>query len=150
MRAVIQRVNSASVTINGKIISQIGTGICLLVGFNATDNASDMDYIINKTLNLRIFEDDNDKMNFSLKDIHGELLVVSQFTLYGDCRKGRRPSFSQSGDVESAKQKYLEFKDKIQSAFDQQVAFGQFQADMLVHIDNDGPVTMLLDSSKLF
>jgi D-tyrosyl-tRNA(Tyr) deacylase len=101
-------------------------------------------------LNLRIFEDENHKMNLSLKDIHGELLVVSQFTLYGDCRKGRRPSFSKSGDVESAKQKYLEFKEKIQSAFDHQVAFGQFQADMLVHIDNDGPVTMLLDSSKLF
>jgi D-tyrosyl-tRNA(Tyr) deacylase len=76
-----------------KTISQIGTGICLLVGFNATDNTLDMDYIINKTLNLRIFEDENHKMNLSLKDIHGELLVVSQFTLYGDCRKGRRPSF---------------------------------------------------------
>jgi D-tyrosyl-tRNA(Tyr) deacylase len=150
MRAVIQRVVSASVTINEELLSQIGPGICLFVGFNATDNASDMDYIINKTLNLRIFGDKDDKMNLSLKDVHGDLLVVSQFTLYGDCRKGRRPSFSQSGDVKSAKIKYLEFKEKIQAAYDHPVAFGQFQADMLVHIDNDGPVTMLLDSSKIF
>lgn len=150
MRAVIQRVSAASVQVDGRVIGKIGKGICLFVGFEQSDQETDMDYIINKTLNLRIFEDENDKMNLSLLDIHGELLVVSQFTLYGDCRKGRRPSFSKSGDVQIARQNYLIFKEKFKNTEVDRVAFGQFQADMQVQIDNDGPVTLLLDSRKLF
>lgn len=150
MRAVIQRVSDASVQVDGQVIGKIGRGICLLIGFEQSDQEADMDYIINKTLNLRIFEDENDKMNLSLLDVHGVLLVVSQFTLYGDCRKGRRPSFSKSGDVQTARQNYLRFKEKIKNAAADRVAFGQFQADMQVQIHNDGPVTLLLDSRKLF
>lgn len=150
MRAVIQRVKKSSVAVDGKIIGEIGQGFNLLLGIKEDDTEADMDYIINKAIHLRIFEDENGKMNQSLLDIDGELLVISQFTLYGDCRKGRRPSFIRSGPVDIAEKKYRLFTKKISEQSVKKVAFGQFQADMEVEIINDGPVTILLDSEKEF
>lgn len=150
MRAVIQRVKKSSVAVDGKIIGAIGQGFNLLLGIKEDDTEADMDYIINKAIHLRIFEDENGKMNQSLLDIDGELLVISQFTLYGDCRKGRRPSFIRSGPVDIAEKKYRLFTKKISEQSVKKVAFGQFQADMEVEIINDGPVTILLDSEKEF
>ncbi len=150
MRAVIQRVKKSSVAVDGKIIGEIGQGFNLLLGIKEDDTEADMDYIINKAIHLRIFEDENGKMNQSLLDIDGELLVISQFTLYGDCRKGRRPSFIRSGPVDAAEKKYHLFTKKISGQSLKKVAFGQFQADMEVEIINDGPVTILLDSEKEF
>ncbi|MDD2414636.1 MAG: D-aminoacyl-tRNA deacylase [Eubacteriaceae bacterium] len=150
MRAVIQRVKKSSVAVDGKIIGEIGQGFNLLLGIKEDDTEADMDYIINKAIHLRIFEDENGKMNQSLLDIDGELLVISQFTLYGDCRKGRRPSFIRSGPVDIAEKKYHLFTKKISEQSVKKVAFGQFQADMEVEIINDGPVTILLDSEKEF
>ncbi|WP_329886601.1 D-aminoacyl-tRNA deacylase [Pseudoramibacter faecis] len=150
MRAVIQRVNSSSVSVDGQIIGAIGPGINLLLGIEANDTEADMRYIIDKTVHLRIFEDEAGKMNRSLLDVDGELLVVSQFTLCGDCRKGRRPSFMRSGPVAAAKKKYERFAALVQKAGVRKVAFGEFQAEMQVLIQNDGPVTLLLDSQKTF
>ena len=150
MRAVIQRVSSSEVRIDQITIGKIGYGMNVLLGIKADDTEADMDYIINKTVNLRVFEDHEDKMNLSLLDVEGELLVVSQFTLYGDCRKGRRPSFVKSGPVDEAEKKYQRFMEKIKEQPLKNIAFGQFQADMTVSIVNDGPVTILLDSEKQF
>ena len=150
MRAVIQRVKSSSVTVDGRVVGEINKGFNLLLGIKEDDTEADMDYIINKVINLRVFEDEEGKMNFSLTDIGGELLVVSQFTLYGDCRKGRRPSFKRSGPVDEAEKKYNFFVEKIKKCPLKKVAFGQFQADMEVNIVGDGPVTILLDSEKMF
>lgn len=150
MRAVVQRVKSSSVTVGGEVIGEIGRGLNILLGIKEDDTEADMDYIIQKIVNLRIFEDETGKMNRSLLDMGGELLVVSQFTLYGDCRKGRRPSFIRSGPVEAAKAKYEGFVEKIQEQPVTKIAYGQFQADMDVAILNDGPVTLLLDSEKQF
>lgn len=150
MRAVIQRVKSSEVKVDGQTIGKIGRGFNLLLGIKEDDTESDMDYIIQKTINLRIFEDEDDKMNLSLLDVEGELIIVSQFTLYGDCRKGRRPSFSRSGRVDVAKQKYDLFLEKIRKEPVIKIETGEFQADMEVSIINDGPVTILLDSEKQF
>lgn len=150
MRAVVQRVKSSSVTVGGEVIGEIGKGLNILLGIKEDDTEADMDYIIQKIVNLRIFEDEAGKMNRSLLDVGGELLIVSQFTLYGDCRKGRRPSFIRSGPVEAAKAKYERFVEKIQEQPVAKIAYGQFQADMDVAILNDGPVTLLLDSEKQF
>ncbi len=150
MRAVVQRVKSSSVTVGGEVIGEIGRGLNILLGIKEDDTEADMDYIIQKIVNLRIFEDEAGKMNRSLLDVGGELLIVSQFTLYGDCRKGRRPSFIRSGPVEAAKAKYERFVEKIQEQAVAKIAYGQFQADMDVAILNDGPVTLLLDSEKNF
>lgn len=150
MRAVVQRVSHSSVLANGQVIGAIGPGINLLLGIEANDTETDMRYIIDKTVHLRIFEDEAGKMNRSLLDVDGELLVVSQFTLYGDCRKGRRPSFMRSGPVAAAKEKYEQFATLVQEAGVRKVAFGEFQAEMQVLIQNDGPVTLLLDSQKIF
>ena len=150
MRAVIQRVLSSSVTVDGEVIAEIGRGFNLLLGIKEDDTEQDMDYIIQKAVNLRVFEDEAGKMNLSLLDVGGELLVVSQFTLYGDCRKGRRPSFSRSGPVDAAREKYERFVEKLKQAPVAKIATGEFQADMTVNIVNDGPVTLLLDSEKQF
>ncbi len=150
MRAVLQRVKSSSVVVDGKIAGDIGFGLNMLLGISAEDSEADMDYIINKTFNLRIFEDEEGRMNRSLLDVGGEVLVVSQFTLYGDCRKGRRPSFTASGPVDAAKVKYTRFCEKIKERAGIKVAFGEFGADMEVNIVGDGPVTLLLDSKKMF
>ncbi len=149
MRAVVQRVSSSKVTVEDNITGQINKGLLVLLGVTHEDTSSDVDYMIDKILNLRIFEDENGKMNLSLKDVGGELLVVSQFTLYGDCRKGKRPSFTNAARPEVATPLYEEF---VQKSKDQDIVVqtGQFGAHMMVDLINDGPVTMLLDSSKNF
>ncbi|MBU5306823.1 D-tyrosyl-tRNA(Tyr) deacylase [Clostridioides mangenotii] len=149
MRSVVQRVTSSSVTVDEDIIGKIDKGLMVLLGVTHDDTSKDVDYMIDKILNLRIFEDEDDKMNLSLKDIGGELLVVSQFTLYGDCRKGRRPSFTNAARPEQADKLYEEFVAKAK-AQGLNVGTGQFGAHMMVDLTNDGPVTILLDSSKSF
>lgn len=149
MRAVVQKVSSSKVTVDGEITGQINEGLLVLLGVTHEDTSKDVDYMIDKTLNLRIFEDEYGKMNLSLKDIGGELLVVSQFTLYGDCRKGRRPSFSEAAKPEFANELYEEYVAKVK-AQGIKVGTGRFRTHMVVDITNEGPVTMLLDSSKTF
>ena len=149
MRAVVQRVSSSKVTVDGNITGEIKRGLLVLLGVTHEDTSKDVDYIIDKVLNLRIFEDENEKMNLSLKDVEGELLVVSQFTLYGDCRKGRRPSFSTAARPELATKLYEEFieKSRKEGIVTQS---GQFGAHMMVDLTNDGPVTILLESNRTF
>lgn len=147
MRAVVQRVNKSSVKIENKIISEINKGLTVLLGISEDDEHSDIDYMVDKITNLRIFEDAEGKMNLSLFDIKGELLVVSQFTLYGDCKKGRRPSFVKAARPEKAEEYYDIFVKKCsQAGFNTKT--GVFQAEMIVSIENDGPVTIMLDSEK--
>lgn len=148
MRAVIQRVTEASVKVDGKITGEIGKGILIFLGVGEGDTEKDLKYIADKTIGLRIFTDENDKMNLSVQDIGGEILVVSQFTLYGDCRKGKRPSFSSSMEPVVAKRMYEEFIEYV-SEQGIRTAHGIFGADMKVELLNDGPVTILLDSSKI-
>jgi D-tyrosyl-tRNA(Tyr) deacylase len=150
MRAVIQRVSSSEVRINNESVGKINHGLNVLLGIKDDDTEADMDYIINKLVNLRIFEDADGKMNRSILDVDGELLLVSQFTLYGDCRKGRRPGFTRSGPVDQAEEKYAIFVDKLKSQPIKKIETGCFQAEMEVSIVNDGPVTLLLDSEKNF
>ena len=149
MRAVIQRVKSASVTVEGNIVSEIQKGLLVFLGVAQEDTPADVDYMASKIANLRIFEDDEGRMNLSILDIGGEALVVSQFTLYGDCRKGRRPSFIHAARPEKADPLYQAFMDEI-SRLGVPVKAGIFQAMMDVELINDGPVTMMLDSNKLF
>lgn len=149
MRAVIQRVNSSYVKVENKITGKIGNGLMVLLGISEDDKPNDIDYIVDKITNLRIFEDNEGKMNLSLFDIKGELLVVSQFTLYGDCRKGRRPSFIKAARPEKAEEFYNIFIKKcLELGINTQT--GIFQSDMTVNIDNDGPVTIIIDSEKIF
>ena len=149
MRAVLQRVSKSSVTVEENTVGKIGKGLMVLLGVEDGDTDKEVSYMVEKILNLRIFEDENEKMNLSLKDVDGELLVVSQFTLMGDCRKGRRPSFSNAARPESANGLYEKF---VGMARNQgvNVETGQFQAHMMVDIVNDGPVTLLIDSNKNF
>jgi len=149
MRAVVQRVSSSKVTVDDRITGEISKGLLVLLGVTHEDTSKDVDYMIDKILNLRIFEDENEKMNLSLKDVKGELLVVSQFTLYGDCRKGKRPSFSNAARPDLATKLYEEFikKAKVQEVA---VGTGEFGAHMMVDLTNDGPVTILLESNKSF
>ena len=149
MRAVTQRVTSAHVDVDGATTGSIGRGLVVLLGVAAGDSEDDLNYLVDKILNLRIFEDDAGKMNLSLRQIQGELLAVSQFTLLADCRKGRRPGFSQAAPPECARQLYDLFIEQVCSN-GIKVGSGVFQADMQVHLVNDGPVTMLLDSRKEF
>jgi D-tyrosyl-tRNA(Tyr) deacylase len=150
MRAVIQRVKYANVKVEKKIISEIGHGILLFVAIGKGDNEKDFEYISNKLFNLRIFEDEKSLFNRSLIDVKGELLIVSQFTLYGDCRKGRRPSFDQAEKVEQSRILYKRFVDFIKSENKNiTIKEGVFQAYMEVNIVNDGPVTFILDSRKI-
>ena len=149
MRAVVQRVSSSKVTVDGNVTGEIKKGLLVLLGVTHEDTSKDVDYIIDKVLNLRIFEDENEKMNLSLKDIEGELLVVSQFTLYGDCRKGRRPSFSTAARPELATKLYEEFIEKSRKE-GIVTQTGQFGAHMMVDLTNDGPVTILLESNRTF
>jgi len=149
MRAVVQRVSSSKVTVDGELTGKIDKGLLVLLGVTHEDTSKDVDYIIDKVLNLRIFEDENEKMNLSLKDVCGELLVVSQFTLYGDCRKGRRPSFSNAARPEVATKLYEEFIDKARKE-GIVTQTGMFGAHMMVDLTNDGPVTILLESNRDF
>jgi D-tyrosyl-tRNA(Tyr) deacylase len=149
MRAVIQRVLRAEVSVRNKIVGKIGNGILVLLGISRDDTKKEAVYILEKMVNLRIFEDAEGKMNLSLLDIKGELLIVSQFTLYGDVRKGRRPSFIEAAAPEKANALYEFFIAETEKQV-AKVETGQFQAMMNVESVNDGPVTILLDSAKNF
>lgn len=149
MRAVIQRVSRAKVTVDGEITGEIGRGILVLLGVSRADSENEPVYLLDKILNLRIFEDAEGRMNLSLLDVGGELLVVSQFTLYGDARKGRRPSYIQAAAPERANQLYEFFVAEARKQI-VHVATGLFQAMMNVELVNDGPVTILLDTDKTF
>ncbi len=149
MRAVIQRVRQASVEVEGQKIAQINAGLLILLGIERQDNSQDAEYLAAKTAGLRIFEDDAGKMNLSLLEAKGAAIVVSQFTLLGDCRKGRRPGFSQAALPDQAIPLYEYFTDQLKQQ-GVHVETGQFQADMQVALINDGPVTILLDSKRLF
>ena len=149
MRAVVQRVTSSSVTVDNELIGSIEKGINILIGISNEDDIEDLKYIKDKIVNLRIFEDDNQKMNLSLLDIKGEILVISQFTLYGDCRKGRRPNFMNAMSGEKAEKLYNDFLSMLKET-GLKIECGRFGADMKVDIQNVGPVTLLLDSKKNF
>ncbi|HEX8399350.1 MAG TPA: D-aminoacyl-tRNA deacylase [Pyrinomonadaceae bacterium] len=149
MRAVVQRVSRASVTVDGEITGKIGKGLLVLLGVSTDDEESDAVYLLDKIINLRIFEDAAGKMNLSLAETSGELLVVSQFTLYGDTRRGRRPSYIEAAAPEKANQLYEFFVREARKQIGG-VETGRFQAMMDVELVNDGPVTILLDSRKLF
>lgn len=149
MRAVVQRVTEASVTVDGKITGAIKDGLMVLVATNGEDTEKDYDYIAKKIAGLRIFSDEQGKMNLSVKDIGGKLLIVPQFTLFGSAVKGMRPSFTASGSVEEARSKFEAFLKRLKKE-EVPVETGVFQADMKVALVNDGPVTILLDSTKLF
>jgi len=149
MRAVVQRVNYSCVKVEGQVIGEINKGFNVLLGISQEDTLEDVKYLSEKVLNLRVFEDENGKLNKSLLDIGGELLVVSQFTLYGDCRRGRRPSFTEALAGEKAELLYIDFVNQCKNILGK-VETGKFGADMTVTIENDGPVTLLLDSKKNF
>jgi len=149
VRAVLQRVSRAQVKVAGKVVGSIEAGLLVLLGVGQGDSEQDATSLADKTSGLRIFEDEAGKMNLSVADIGGELLVVSQFTLYGDCRKGRRPGFSDAAPPEVADRLYLCFVEQLRSR-GLPVATGVFQANMEVELVNDGPVTLLLDSRKDF
>ena len=145
MRAVIQRVRSASVSVDDRVLGSIGRGLMILLGVGVNDTERDAAWLADKTVNLRIFEDEEDKMNLSLLDVGGEALVVSQFTLYGDARKGRRPSYGEAAPPEKADILYERYVELLK-ATGIIVQTGQFRAKMLVTLENDGPVTILLDT----
>ena len=149
MRVVAQRVKKASVKVDNKIIGDISKGLLIFLGVGEEDNEKDLTYIVDKILGLRIFQDEFDKMNLSIKDIKGEILVISQFTLYGDVRKGKRPSFIKSAVPEIGNKFYKDFIAKIQES-GIKVASGEFGAHMDIELINDGPVTILIDSKKDF
>lgn len=149
MRAVVQRVRSSSVTVDEQITGQIDHGIMVLLGVEDGDTMQDVTYMAEKLVNLRIFEDNQEKMNLSLKDVSGKMLAVSQFTLLGDCRKGRRPSYSTAARPNDANQLYESFVSQVRD-MGIPVETGIFQAHMIVDIVNDGPVTLLVDSKKVF
>ena len=149
MRAVVQRVKKASVNADNIIIGSIERGLLVYLGVGKLDDFSDINYLVNKVIGLRIFEDNSDKMNLSVLDIDGQVLVVPQFTLYGDMRKGKRPSFSDSADPVIGNEYYNIFVEKIKER-GIEVQTGEFGAHMEVEYINDGPVTILLDSKKLF
>ena len=149
MRAVLQRVTRAKVTVAGEIVGQIGPGLLVLVGVEQDDTEQDARALAERTISLRIFEDPDGKMNLSVRDINGSVLVVSQFTLLGDCRKGRRPSFIDAAPPERADELYKLYVAAI-AAENISTATGKFRAMMEVELVNDGPVTLLLDSRKRF
>ena len=148
MRAVLTRVTSASVEIDGTIVRQIGQGFLILLGVGPEDTEEKCRYLCEKALSLRVFEDENGKMNRSLEDVGGQVLVVSQFTLYGNCRKGRRPSFTDAADPELGNRLYKKFL-SVCEELGYPPQHGQFGADMKVASINDGPVTLILDTDQL-
>ncbi len=149
MRAVLQRVSRASVKVENETVGEIGTGLLVLLGITHDDTTRDADYLLEKIINLRIFDDDSGHMNLSLTETGGAMLVVSQFTLYGDARRGRRPSYSDAAKPELAEPLYENFVTQARQHV-QQVATGSFRKMMQVELVNYGPVTILLDSRKLF
>lgn len=155
MRFVIQRVSEASVKVSGEVIGEIGQGFMVLIGVSAGDSEAEADRLVKKMLGLRIFEDENGKTNLSLRDVGGSLLLISQFTLYADCRKGNRPSFINAGAPDRANQLYEYIIQKCRSSADDwgsegsKVETGSFGADMKVSLTNDGPFTVILDSAEM-
>jgi len=149
MRAVVQRVASSSVKVENEVVGSVGKGLMVLLGVTHDDCEEDVKYLAEKISNLRIFEDENEKMNLSLLDVKGELLAISQFTLYGDCRKGRRPNFTDAAKPDIANRLYELFIKELEG-MGIHVQTGSFGAHMMVDILNDGPVTMLLDSKRSF
>ena len=148
MRAVVQRVKNASVKVGGEICGRINEGLLVFLGISKEDTENDITYIADKLTGLRIFEDEDEKMNNSVVDINGELLIISQFTLYGDCRKGRRPSFDGAMRPPMAEEMYEKFVDYVKKS-GLKTETGKFGADMKVELLNDGPVTIILDSTKI-
>jgi len=149
MRAVVQRVTRASVTVDHKIVGEIGNGLVVLLGIASDDAEQDAEYLVEKIAALRIFDDESGRMNRSVTDVHGGVLIVSQFTLYGDVRRGLRPSWIDAAPPEIAEQLYDFFVKQARTSISE-VATGSFRAMMLLELVNDGPVTILLDSRKLF
>jgi D-tyrosyl-tRNA(Tyr) deacylase len=149
MRVVVQRVSRAQVTVNHAAVGEIGRGLLVLLGVGQSDAEVDADYLVDKTIGLRIFEDDAGKMNRSVVDVQGAVLVVSQFTLYGDVRRGKRPSFDAAAPPQRANELYEYFVGRVRAA-GLRCETGQFQAEMSVALVNEGPVTILLDSAKTF
>lgn len=147
-RVVAQRVRSASVTIDGTTVSSIGTGLMILIGIRSGDHETDIDRLADKLAVLRIFQDQNGKMNLSAAEAGGSMLVVSQFTLYADVRKGRRPSFIEAADPELGERLYVRFAERLRS-HGYHIECGQFGAHMVVALENDGPVTIVVDSTEL-
>ncbi len=146
MRCVVQKVNSSSVTVDGKLINKIGRGLNVLVGFTHDDTDKDIEYMAHKVVNLRIFEDENDVMNKSVIDVGGEILSISQFTLYGDAKKGNRPSYINALGGEKALPMYEKFNEELNKSV--KTCGGVFGADMKVEILNDGPTTIIIDSKN--
>jgi len=149
MRAVVQRVTRASVTVDGKIVGEVGNGLVVLLGIAHADNEDDANYLVDKIAALRVFDDDEGKMNLSVQDVSGGLLIVSQFTLHGDVRRGLRPSWIDAAPPEIAEPLYDYFVQQARKSVSE-VATGSFRAMMRVELVNDGPVTILLDSTRLF
>jgi len=149
MRAVVQRVSRAKVTVNGEITGEIGLGLLVLLAVGAGDTRAEADYLAEKTIGLRIFEDAGGKMNLSVGEVGGAVLVVSQFTLYGDARRGKRPSFDSAAAPDVARDLYEYFVERVRGA-GLRCETGRFQETMQVELVNDGPVTILLDSAKVF
>ncbi len=147
MRLVIQRVKEAKVEVDGRVVGAIEHGLLILLGVAKDDHQHDIEFLLNKLISLRIFEDAQGKMNLSIEEVKGEFLIVSQFTLLGDCRKGRRPSFDQAADPKTGEEMYLQFVHQLR-ARNFKVETGQFRAMMQVALINDGPVTFVLDSKQ--
>lgn len=145
MRVVVQRVINSSVEVDGKIVGKSDRGLMLLVGFTEGDSSKEIDWMVDKVINLRIFEDENEKMNLSIKDIDGELLLISQFTLYADTSHGNRPSFINAAKPDKANELYEYFVEQCKKQNIKKVATGKFAADMQVTLQNDGPVTIILE-----
>ncbi len=148
MKAILQRVTSASVSIDGHVVGEIKKGLLILLGIGPEDDSNDAQYLIQKITQMRIFSDEEGKMNKSVLDIQGELLVISQFTLFAETKKGNRPSFIKSASPGDAKIKYLDWIARLKSQFPNKIATGEFGADMQVTLTNDGPVTISIDSKN--
>ncbi len=148
MKIVLQRVSQSSVTIDHKIVAEIQQGLLVLVGIEDADNQEDIDWLVSKIVNLRIFGDENDIMNLSVKDIDGEIIVVSQFTLHASTKKGNRPSYIKASKPEIAIPIYENFVQKLRFGFGKKIQTGVFGADMKVSLINDGPVTIVIDSKN--
>ncbi len=148
MRTVIQRVSQASVTIDGKVKSSIGKGMLVLLGITHDDSQEDIDYLVKKIVNLRIFDDSEGVMNLSVQDVKGEILVVSQFTLMASTKKGNRPSYIHAAGPDISIPLYNQFNETLKTALGQEIGTGEFGADMKVELLNDGPVTIIIDSAS--